>query len=95
MGSNALLRAKNWPQLVALSPQQDLALDVVKYVFVASFTNDIEDSGAQDIFNATLDSLISLFRNHLKVARFFRALHEILTTTLFAVSLSLDFYQTR
>lgn len=91
LGSSALLHAKNWPQLVALFPQQDLALDVIKRVFVVSFANNLEDLSAQKIFNITLFSLISSFQHRSKVAVFYQALNEILSTAPVGVSLYSNF----
>ena len=85
------MHAKNWPQLVALFPQQDLALDVIKRVFVVSFANDLEDVSAQKIFNITLFSLISSFQHHSKVAVFYQALNEVLSTAPVGVSLYSNF----
>ena len=84
-----MLHTESWPQLVTLAPQQDLALDVVKYAFLASFTDNHGES-AEDIFNTTIGSLVLLFRNHAKDALFSQALRDILTTVPVAVRTCLD-----
>lgn len=85
-----MLRSKKWQQLVVLAAQQDLALDVIKYAFIASSSTTLEESDVQEKINPTLLSLVSIFGNSSKDILLSRVLNHILITVPVTVSFSLN-----
>ncbi len=85
-GSSALLAAKSWPQLLKAIPEHSLALDVVKYTFLAAVHPSLEHSLYWDKLDGTLFTLVDSFKDPKDFTLFFECLNRILTASPARVS---------
>lgn len=80
-GSSALLAAKSWPQLLKAIPEHSLAIDVVKYTFLAAAHPSLDQSLYWDKLDGTLVTLVDSFKDTGDFTLFFECLNRILTAS--------------
>lgn len=85
-GSLTLLAVKSWPQLLKAIPEHSLALDVVKYAFLAVSHPSLEQSLYWDKLDGTLSTLVDSFKDTKDFTLFFECINRILTASPARVS---------
>ncbi len=73
------MQSQAWLQLVAIAPQQDLVLDIVKYAFLGASGEQFEHQTIQKAFDTTISTLVVSFQNAPLPTGFYDALVDIIT----------------
>jgi hypothetical protein len=73
------LQSQAWLQLVAIAPQQNLVLDIVKYAFIGASAKQLEHHTIQKAFDSTISTLVVSFQDAPLPTGFFDALFDIIT----------------
>ncbi|MCJ1265164.1 hypothetical protein MMC22_005039 [Lobaria immixta] len=76
-GSTVILCSERWAHLVDFAPQDDLALDVIKFAFLNTPSEVLQKPDILRKVNETLSHMVSPYRSTAMHPQLFQALHEI------------------
>ena len=85
-GSAALMSTDAWPQLISSASHHQLALDVIKYVYINMSLHSFEGPDSRNAFNGTIGELVNVFQKTPNCSIFFQMLQEVFNSLPIGVS---------